>query len=64
MDEPRDYHTKQSKSSQERKMSYDTTYMWKQKICKWTYLHNRKKFTDVENKLFLTKWEKEKGRIN
>ena len=28
MDEPRDYHTKWSKSDRERQISYDTTYMW------------------------------------
>ena len=28
MDEPRDYHTKWSKSDRERQISYDVTYMW------------------------------------
>ena len=28
IDEPRDYHTKQSKSERERQISYDITYMW------------------------------------
>ena len=28
MDEPRDYHSKWSKSDKERQMLYDTIYMW------------------------------------
>ena len=28
MDEPRDYHTKWSKSDREREISYDITLMW------------------------------------
>ena len=28
MDEPRDYHTRRSKSENERKIPYDITYMW------------------------------------
>ena len=28
MGEPRDYHTKQSKSERERQIPYDFTYMW------------------------------------
>ena len=28
MDEPRDYHTKLSKSERERQISYDITHMW------------------------------------
>ena len=28
MDEPRDYHTKWSKSERERQIPYDITYMW------------------------------------
>ena len=28
MDEPRDYHTKWSKSDRERQIPYDTTYTW------------------------------------
>ena len=28
MDEPRDYHTKRSKSERERQIPYDITYMW------------------------------------
>ena len=32
MDGPRDYRTKWSKSDWERQISYDITYMWKQKM--------------------------------
>ena len=31
MDEPRDYHTKWSKSDKERQISYDIAYIWNQK---------------------------------
>ena len=60
MDEPRDYHAKWSKPDRERQISYDTPYMWnkKKKRYKWTYIQNRKRPTDIENKLMVTK-EKE-----
>ena len=32
-------------------------YMNLKKLCKWTYLQNRKKLTDIENKLMVTKGE-------
>ena len=39
-------------------MSYDTAYMWSLKIWyKWTYLQNRNRVTDVENKLRVIKDE-------
>ena len=51
MDGCRDYHTKRSKSDRERQISYDITYMWNLKNgYKWTYLQNRKRLTDFENK--------------
>ena len=52
MDGPRYNHTKWSKSERGRQISYDITYMWNQKKWyKWTYLQNRNKLTDIENKL-------------
>ena len=58
MDGPRDYHTKWSKSDRERHISYDITYMWNvKKRYKWTYLQNRNRLIDIENKLMVTKGE-------
>ena len=56
-DGPRDYHTKWSKSDRERQISYDITHMWNlifKKWYKWTYLQNRNRLTDIENKLMVT----------
>ena len=52
MDGPGDYHTKWSKSDWERQISYDITYMWNltKKWYKWTFLQNRNRLTDIENK--------------
>ena len=51
-DGPRDYQTKWIKSDRERQISYDITYMWNlKKRYKWTYLQNRNRLTDIENKL-------------
>ena len=45
-------------------MSYDTAYMWSLKIWyKWTYLQNRNRVTDVENKLMVAKGERKGGDI-
>ena len=58
-DGPRDCHTKWSKSDRERQLSYDIAYMWNLK--KWykrTYLQDRNRVTDVENKLMVTKRER------
>ena len=61
MDGPRDYHTKWSKPDRERQI-YDIAYMWNLKTWyEWTYLHNRKRFTDIENKLMATKGERGLG---
>ena len=50
-----------SKVSQ-RQTSYETTYMWNLKRWyTWTYLQNRNRVTDVENKLMVTKGEKRVG---
>ena len=62
MDEPRDYHIKSSKSDKERQISYDINYMWNlKKWYKWTYLQNRNRPTDIENKHTVTKGER-RGR--
>ena len=59
---PRDCHTEWSKSDRERQISYDITYMWNlKKWYKWTYLKNRNRVTDVENKLMVTKREEGEG---
>ena len=58
MDGSRDYHIKWSKPERERRMSYDTAYMWNlKKRYKWTYLQNKNRPTDIENKLMVTKGE-------
>ena len=56
MDGPTDYHTEWSKSDRETQISYDITFMWNLKKCyKWTYLQNRNRLTDIENKLVVAK---------
>ena len=56
MDGPRDYHTKWSKPDGEKQISYDIAYMWDLKErYKWTYIQNRNRPTDIENKVMLTK---------
>ena len=61
----RDCHTEWSKSDTERQILYDITYMWNlKKGYKWTYLQNRSRVTDVENKLMLTKGMGGHGGIN
>ena len=58
MDGPRGYYAKWNKSDRERQMPYDFTYMWNlKKWYKWTYLQNRNRLTDIENKLMVTKGE-------
>ena len=53
---PRDCHTEWSNSDTEREISYDNAYMWNlKKGYKWTYLQNRTRVTDVENKLIVTR---------
>ena len=47
-----------SKTLRERQISIDITYMWNLKKYKWTYLHNRNRLTDIENKLMVTNGEK------
>ena len=48
---PGDSHTEWTKSEGERQISYGITYMWElNKWYKWTYLQNRNRLTDIENK--------------
>ena len=56
MNGPKDCHTEWSKSDTQRQMSYDTTYMWNpiKEGYRWTYLQNRIRVTDVENKFMAT----------
>ena len=62
MNGPRHYQTKWSKSEKERQIPYDFTYMWDlKKSYKWTYLQNRNRFTDIENKLVITKGQRDRG---
>ena len=64
IDGPRDYHTRWIKSDRERQISYDITYMWNlKKWYKWTYLQNRNRHTDIENKLTVTKGERGWGSL-
>ena len=56
MNGPGDSHIKWSKSDRETQISYDSTYVEsKKKWYKWTYLQNRSRLTDIENKLRITK---------
>ena len=61
MDGPRDYHTKWNQSDKEK--YHDITYLWNlKKWYKWTYLQNRNRLTDIENKVTVTKREMGGGR--
>ena len=55
MDGPKDCHTEGNKSDTERQILYDIAYMWNKKGYKWTYLQNRSRYTNVENKLMVTR---------
>ena len=63
MDGPRDCDTEWRKSDTERQISYDIAYLWNKKKIryKWTYLQNRSRFTDVENKLMVNNGRKGSG---
>ena len=62
MDTTRDYHTKQSKSERERPIPSDITYMWNLKIqYKSTYLQNKTRLPDIENRRGVAKGEGGKG---
>ena len=55
-DRPRDCHTEWSKSDTERQISYDISHVLNlKKEYKRTYLQNRSRITDVENKFMATK---------
>ena len=50
------------KSDRERQV-YDITYMRNLKEwCKWPYLQNRNRLTEIENKFEVIKGEKSRGR--
>ena len=56
MPECKEVLTKWSKSERERQISHDITYMWNlEKWYKQTYLQNRNRLTDIENKHIVTK---------
>ena len=60
MDVNRDYHTK---SVRKRKTNTIYHLYMESKIChKWTYLQNRKRLTDIENRLVVAKWGGGKGK--
>ena len=64
MNGPRNYHSKWSKPDRERQIAYDIAFMWNlKKWYKWTYLQNRNRHIDIENKLMVTKGERG-GRDN
>ena len=47
------------------KATYDITYMWNlSKIIQMTYLWNKNRPTDIENKLIVTKGKRAEGGIN
>ena len=58
MDEPRDYHTKWSKSERERQIPYDITYMWNLKYDTNELIYETNRLKDIENKLMVTKEER------
>ena len=46
-------------SKTEKDKYHDITYMWNlKKWYKWTYLQNRTRITDIENKFMVTKGER------
>ena len=52
----RDYHLKWNKSNGERQMPYDIISVSKLKqLFKWTYLQNRNRHRDIEDKFLVTK---------
>ena len=55
MDGPRNYLTNWSNSERERQI-YDIDPTWNLKrLYKWTYIQNRNRLTDTENKCLVTK---------
>ena len=52
---PRDYHINWSKSDRERQISYNIAHMWNLiffKGCKWTYLQDRNRLTDIKKQTY------------
>ena len=59
MDGPRDCHTKWSKPGRDKYHIISLIYgILKKDTNKWTYLQNRNRLTDIENKLMVTKGER------
>ena len=59
-----DCYTKWRKSDRERQTSCNLIYIWNLKQWyKWTYLQNRNRVTDVENKLTITKGEMQGNKL-
>ena len=59
MDGPKEYYTK---SDRERQILYDITYMWNLKNKKIKSIYKTETDSDIENKLMVTKGEREAGR--
>ena len=64
MDGPRDHHTKWSKSNKDKYHMIPLICGILKKLYKWTYLQKRNRLTDIENKLMVTKGERDRGGIN
>ena len=64
MDGTRDHHTK-VKKDRKRQISHNSVYTWNLKKKKDTnsYLQIRNRFTDIENKLMVTKGEKGREKL-
>ena len=60
MDGPRDYHTKWSQTEKDKYHTMSLTCVCKIWY-KWTYLQNRNRLTDIENKLMVTEGERGGG---
>ena len=58
VDGPRDYHIKWSQIEKDKYCMKPLIREILKKWYKWTYLQNRKRLTDIENKLMVTKGEK------
>ena len=64
IDRPRDYHTKWSMSDRERQIPYDITYMGNLKYDTNELIYKTEnRLTDMENKLMVTKGERQWGGI-
>ena len=62
MDGPRECHTEWSKLEKEKWTSCVNAYIWNlEKWYRWSYLQNRNRDTDIENKCMDTKGERGGG---